>query len=368
MACCRFNFLPATFLAILGALIFISPTARAGDIELSLEEPVADSVYTGVANIRGWVVGSAGINRVELYIDEVLKTNIPVGGRRTDVGDAYPDYPNSADSGFSMAFNYSGLAAGPHTIRVRAIDQEGAAKDASIAFNVARFDRSFIPDPSRISLNGATISHDSNHSIFINNMTADGKTYDLRLDWRTATQGYAITQVIPTGEGGQAPNFSGTYQFTTSLVSEPPCFQGSLPDANGVLTLNQSGDQLSGDIGALSVSGAVDEQGNFSLISPVAEQAFDATCTLQGYVAQQGNFINKNIALTYNYQLIGNTASCSGQCVDQYQGSLQEGSTFSTRFRSDPTQSLSTNTLESELQELLKSLKRPMNISETARR
>lgn len=37
-------------------------------------------------------------------------------------------------------------------------------------------------------------------------MTADGKKYDIRLDWRTAIQGYMITQIIPTG-GGVATGF-----------------------------------------------------------------------------------------------------------------------------------------------------------------
>jgi hypothetical protein len=355
--------------ALGAAFAFLVSTAWAGDIVLSLEEPVADSTYSGVANIRGWVVGSAGINRVELYVDGELKTNIPVGGRRADVGDAYPDYPNSANSGFSMAFNYSGLSAGPHTISVRAIDQEQTVKDSSAAFSVTRFDNSYISDASRISLNGATVSHDSGRTIFINNMTADGKTYDIRLDWRTAIQGYAISQIIPTGEDGQNPDFSGTYQFTTDLVNEPPCFTESLPNSNGTLTLNQSGAQLSGNIGGLSVSGAVDEQGNFSLISPVAEQVFDDNCKLQGYVAQQGNFINNNITLSYSYQLIGSAESCSGQCVDQYQGVIQKTSTVSIKTSNHSARpTTSGNIPESGLEGLLKGLKRPMNTSNAVQR
>ena len=355
--------------ALSAACAFLVSTVWAGDIVLSLEEPVANSTYSGVANIRGWVVGSAGINRVELYVDGVFKTNIPVGGRRADVGDAYPDYPDSANSGFSMAFPYSGLSAGQHTISVRGVDQEQTTKDSSAAFNVARFDNSYISDASLISLNGATVSHDSGRTIFINNMTADGKTYDIRLDWRTEMQGYAISQIIPTGEGGQAPDFSGTYQFTTSLVNDPPCFTQSLPNSNGTLTLNQSGDQLSGNIGSLLVSGAVDEQGNFSLISPVAEQVFDDNCKLQGYVAQQGNFINNNIKLSFIYQLIGSSESCSGQCVDQYQGAIQKASTVSIKTSDHSAQpAISGNIPESGLEGLLKDLRRPMNTSGAAQR
>jgi hypothetical protein len=124
----RFKSLIFAFLATSG--VVSTSMAWAGDIVLALEEPAANSTYTGVANIRGWVVGSAGINRVELSIDGELKTNIPVGGRRTDVGGAYLSYPDSSNSGFSMAFNYSNLASGQHAVLVRAIDREGVSKDA----------------------------------------------------------------------------------------------------------------------------------------------------------------------------------------------------------------------------------------------
>lgn len=177
---------------------FSTCMVQAGDIQLALEEPLDNSQYTGVANIRGWVVGSVGIDRVELYVDGALMTHIPMGGLRADVGDGYPQYPDSSNSGFSMAYNYSNLITGQHTIRVRAIDQEGAFKDVSATFNSTRFDNPFISDPSKINLDQAIISHDT-QSILINNMTADGKTYDIKLGWRTAIQGYAITEITPTG-------------------------------------------------------------------------------------------------------------------------------------------------------------------------
>ena len=45
--------------ALSAAFTFLVSTAWAGDIVLSLEEPAADSTYSGVANIRGWAVGAA---------------------------------------------------------------------------------------------------------------------------------------------------------------------------------------------------------------------------------------------------------------------------------------------------------------------
>jgi len=176
----------------------ISLTIQAGDIVLNLEEPMANATYTGVTNLRGWVVGSVGISRVELFIDNEAWSIIPLGGRRSDVGAVYPQYPDSYNSGFSIAYNYSSLQTGSHIAVVRAFDKSGAFKEASAIFNVARFDNDFISDPLGVNLSQAIISHD-NYSITIKNLIADGKLYNIVLDWRTATQGYEITRINVVG-------------------------------------------------------------------------------------------------------------------------------------------------------------------------
>lgn len=177
---------------IVGILAIMAEEAWAGDIVLNLEEPTSGSVYSGVANIRGWVVGSKGISRVELYIDGQYENNIPVGGMRADVGDDYPAYPNSANSGFSMAFNYSEKTAGMHSIRVRAVDQDSDSREITASFQVVRFEKPYFNDPSQVSLNNVS---KSGNSIFYN-MIVDGESYAVRLDWRTEVQGYVLSQII----------------------------------------------------------------------------------------------------------------------------------------------------------------------------
>jgi hypothetical protein len=175
-----------------------SQAATNEQIILNLEEPGSGNVYSGVGNIRGWAVAPQGIQRIELVIDGVYRTNIPSGGLRTDVGDAYPTYPNANESGFSMAFNYSDLALGPHTITVRAIDGRGDDRVVTATFNVTRFDNSFISDPSGVSLSGATVRAEGD-SIRIDNLLVEGKRHDVRLNWRLAMQGFAITQIASAG-------------------------------------------------------------------------------------------------------------------------------------------------------------------------
>jgi len=219
-------------------------TATAGDIQFLLEEPTSGSAYSGVANVRGWAVSSVGINRIELLVDGVVKTNIPSGGLRKDVGNVYPSYPNSSQSGFSMAFNYSELTAGSHTIGINVIDNEGTKKSTTATFTVARFNTSFISDPATVSLSAATITDDNDKAISISNLQAGGKAYNVRLEWRTAAQGFALTSISPVGSGTAqwgvettlcCSNGSLTYQVTidgvtksstASSCSASPTFEG----------------------------------------------------------------------------------------------------------------------------------------------
>jgi len=108
----KINKLLINFLVILLLLPILVIAETNEDIILTVEEPLDSSVYSGVSNIRGWTVAPLGIERIELLVNGVFQTNIPSGGRRSDVGAEFPDFPNSNESGFAMAFNYSNLVEG----------------------------------------------------------------------------------------------------------------------------------------------------------------------------------------------------------------------------------------------------------------
>lgn len=263
----------ALFCAIC-SLSFSAITAIAGDIQLALEEPTSGSTYSGVSNVRGWAVSSAGVSRVELFIDGAFVTQIPSGGYRPDVGRSYPNYPNSSQSGFSMALNYSELAAGAHGISVNVIDNQGSQKSAAASFNVARFNNPYIGNPATVSLNAATITDDNDKSIFIGNIQADGQLYNVRLEWRTAEQGFAITGISLVGGGNNSTRWSAlnnvccttgsfTYQVTidgvtrsstVSSCSNPdPSFEGFVSTTAG--TKNYSSRAFSSACGVNSQGG-----------------------------------------------------------------------------------------------------------------
>ena len=183
-----------TFSSYMDLLSADEAPADPGVLQVTLEEPIEGQVHTGVGNLRGWAVASEGITKVEILIDGVLAFEAPYGGSRGDVGGAFPDVAGSRESGFSLAYNYSRMAAGPHTITAIAYNALGETKESSANFEVVRFDSPFIADPNAVRLNDAncTVSSDE---ISIVDARVDGSVLDLLLKWRKAEQGFEIVEI-----------------------------------------------------------------------------------------------------------------------------------------------------------------------------
>lgn len=176
-------------------LLLASGSSLAGTIKMALESPAAANTYQGITNIRGWAISTSGIDRVELHIDGVLKTNIPSGGSRNDVGKANPGYPEASSSGYSMAYNYNLLSPGQHSILVRAYDKSGAHMDKTASINVIGFG-SNINDVAQFDLSDANVSAQDNR-LTINGLTIGSTVYDAQLTWRAETQRYEFTEISP---------------------------------------------------------------------------------------------------------------------------------------------------------------------------
>jgi len=165
------------------------------EILLTLEEPAGSATYSGVSNIRGWALAPNGIARIEFFFDNKAPQIIPFGGSRRDVANDFPGYPDAAESGFSMAFNYSNLTAGEHTLSVRAFDNNGDFSERTVSFVVERFEETFVAEPDSVNLGGANIRSDNEQTLFIDNVAINGKRYDLVLKWRPATQDFEVLQI-----------------------------------------------------------------------------------------------------------------------------------------------------------------------------
>lgn len=172
------------------------PDSSLENILLNLEEPASSPAASGVSNIRGWALASTGIEQIEVLVDGTKLADIPYGGTRADVGNAFPDYPNADNSGFSMAWAWSLLEEGDHTITVRAHDTLGRTEQVSRQFSVTRFDSSFIANANELVLQGsATIL--APHTVVLNQVSAEGKNYSVTLQWNTASQKFEISDIIP---------------------------------------------------------------------------------------------------------------------------------------------------------------------------
>ena len=161
---------------------------------VALEEPVGGETHTGVGNLRGWAVATDGISKIEILVDGAYAFDAPYGGARGDVGGAFPDVGGSSASGFSLAFNYSSLAAGPHTITAVAHTALGATEESSASFEVVKFDSDFIADDNAVDLNNGSCSVSADE-VSIRDASVEGSLYDLILKWRKAEQGFEIIEI-----------------------------------------------------------------------------------------------------------------------------------------------------------------------------
>jgi hypothetical protein len=152
-----------------------------------LENPVQGQKVSGILPIYGWALDKKMVTKVELFIDDQLIGNIPYGGIRTDVKNAYPDYPDAESSGFAMIWNYSTLSLGDHSIKVRVHNQDGLTKDLDALVTVKKFHGESVDKmrPSR-------------RWLYRNFVTADGvtKKYQIEIEWSKQLQGFEIIDVI----------------------------------------------------------------------------------------------------------------------------------------------------------------------------
>ena len=189
----QFNLLP-TAVDCLIEPTFAPVVSTGKTLRVALEEPVINSVYSGIGNLRGWAVATDEIEKIEIWIDGAYAFDTPYGGARGDVGNAFPEIVGASDSGFSLAWNYNNMTIGAHTITARAYDRSGQSVDSTAAFSVARFDKPFLQVDDQVSLADAQCSL-SDSQISLQNALMDGKVYDILLDWRTATQGFEMIEI-----------------------------------------------------------------------------------------------------------------------------------------------------------------------------
>jgi hypothetical protein len=189
--------------------------AVSGEIIVNIESPKQGYIYTGISTIRGWAISSVGIQSVELFIDGKFISRLPQGGRRADVGNAYPTFPESENSGFAFAFNYASLPTGGeansdtvtigyHEAMVKVTDNDGAVLESVNRFGNSRFlTNRFITDDELLN-NRDLVNFDL--SVILGNgpgfmvlwLLVDGMYYDVLFTWLGEAQQPQPYFIVPS--------------------------------------------------------------------------------------------------------------------------------------------------------------------------
>ncbi len=175
-------------------LVYVVEFSGLSDIRLEIDEPTPGGDHTGIGNVRGWAISSNHIERVEIFIDGAYQFDIPHGGSRGDVGNAFPKIENSALSGYAAAVNYNNLSPGEHELVVRASDTFGSTIERQVTFEVIRFEESFISASDDFELGWAGLAA-LGRTITIYGAMIGEHRYNLTLQWRASTQGFEIIRI-----------------------------------------------------------------------------------------------------------------------------------------------------------------------------
>lgn len=222
-----------TSLAALAMAPALAGAAQSDDIKINLERPVNGSRVTGINVITGWAVAPAGIDRVELFIDDGSTRNqvLAYGGSRKDVcRGRSPTPPDCPRVGFASTFSYNLLNDGEHTFTVRAYDNDGDFNEDSATFTINSFGENFV-DGDRLSLPAFQISN-----VFKANSGSDNQRYDVEFEWRTAAQQFVMTDIT------ERPN------LVAFLLPDAPSGL-TASTSGGDVELNWSDSTTSGDFG-----------------------------------------------------------------------------------------------------------------------
>lgn len=175
----------------------LSQTQETLVLDVSLEEPLNGDVLSGTGNLRGFAVGSEGIDRVEIWMNGEYKFNAPYGGSRDDVAgsEQYQDIEGADSSGYSLTWSYNLFDIGMNTIEAIAYDNAGNSATATSVFEVFKFHKNRIRDPDTVQLDQNSTCLLEGNEITILDALIEEQPYDITLRWKTGSQNFGIIEI-----------------------------------------------------------------------------------------------------------------------------------------------------------------------------
>ena len=171
---------------------------RDTDIRVTIETPTQDSTNANISGIRGWTLHpTERVSFVEIYVDDIFAFEVPVGGQRVDVQNAFPNVPDAKYSGFGQTVNFKNWADGRHRVVVMAYTEDGDYNWAERDFCVNGFVKEFIRDPDEVALTDVRRIHVWKDRLILEGIRVEGQDWNVEMTWDTATQSFEISQTTP---------------------------------------------------------------------------------------------------------------------------------------------------------------------------
>jgi hypothetical protein len=181
--------------------VFSTAQAQTRDenIRIFLETPVNGVTLGNIGTVRGWTLHpTKSVEVVEIYIDEQFSSEVPVGGSRLDVANAFPDVDGALYSGFSQTVNFKEYDEGYHRVAVYAYTFDGRYNFKEAEFCVSKLaNTNFIKDPNDIKLYEVRRIHLWQDRLVLEGIQVGQRSWNVELTWNTATQDFQISQTTP---------------------------------------------------------------------------------------------------------------------------------------------------------------------------
>ena len=189
---------PGLMAVVFVASIFVADAMaqnKDAELRIQIESPPANTQIAQIGEIRGWATHpTEEVIVINMYVDGEYFSEVPVGGQRGDVQNAFPNHVNSLYSGWSQTTNFKSLTAGYHDLEILAYTDTGTYNSVSLGFCVDKFTGEFISDPSTIDFRTVDVVHKAQNALLLEGVEVDGEFYNMELHWSTAQQGFVVEQ------------------------------------------------------------------------------------------------------------------------------------------------------------------------------
>jgi len=109
--------------------IYVLPEAASNlSSMVDVDSPSNDAfieAQNSLLNVTGWSLDAFGVQKVQIYVDNIYNGDATSGIPRADVDQVYPGYMGGVNSGYTYTMNISSLSYGAHDISVRSLGNDG---------------------------------------------------------------------------------------------------------------------------------------------------------------------------------------------------------------------------------------------------